>query len=177
MNCSRCARKAVIYLPYMSQHLCKEHFIKVYEKRLKLELTKRGINKKTKVNVKEDSFLENAIVKHYLKKYYYKMSNEENSILLDASNIECSLKDYLKAFITGQAYENKNVLSRFYARENELYAELEGITYKRKKNCVNTEMEGYIMQMLEDIEKNQPGAKFKLLSSFEKIRAANYSSS
>lgn len=40
--CSRCREPAVTHLRYSGQHLCKEHFVRFFEKRAKMEVHRQG---------------------------------------------------------------------------------------------------------------------------------------
>lgn len=42
MTCDKCGQPPVTFIRYSGQHLCKEHFIRFFEKRAKTELVKQG---------------------------------------------------------------------------------------------------------------------------------------
>jgi uncharacterized protein (TIGR00269 family) len=46
-TCSKCSKPSITFIRYNGTHLCKEHFIEYFEKRVKKELKKQG---KTKAN-------------------------------------------------------------------------------------------------------------------------------
>ncbi len=47
MQCSKCSRKAVTYIRYNGQYLCKQHFMEFVERRIKKEIRKQGLPKGT----------------------------------------------------------------------------------------------------------------------------------
>ena len=47
MQCSKCNRKAVIYIRYNGKYLCREHFMEFVERRIKKEIRKQGLPKGT----------------------------------------------------------------------------------------------------------------------------------
>jgi len=47
MECSKCHKKAITYIRYNGQYLCKEHFIEFVERRIKKEIRKQGLPKGT----------------------------------------------------------------------------------------------------------------------------------
>lgn len=170
VKCSRCHKQSVITLPYMSQSLCPEHFMRIYEKRIKRRIMNNGMfGKADSIRVRGDC-LGSAVLKHYLKKRHYHVVERKADVTVDSDHLECCLAKLLQAFFSGKkARMGICPLAECPALENILYAKLEKIPVSKKKVCHKNRMDEYILGMLDSMERNYPGSKFKLLASFEKM--------
>ena len=170
MRCSRCHKQSVITLPYMSQSLCEEHFMRIYEKRIKRRVMNgKMFGKSDSIMVKGECLGAN-ILKHYLKKKHYNVVGKNADATVDSDHLECYLAKLLVAFFNGKkARVGLCPLAECPRDENILYARLEGIKMPKKRACHKNRMEEYILNMLDGMEKEYPGSKFKLLASFEKL--------
>lgn len=68
-SCSKCKNKAITYIRYNGTHLCKEHFIQYFEKRVKKEITKQGkFGNNKKIGVAVSGGKDSIVCLHLIKK-------------------------------------------------------------------------------------------------------------
>ncbi len=69
--CSKCKKPAVTFIRYNGTHLCKDHFIQYFEKRVKKDIKKQGkINKKTKIAVAVSGGKDSAVALYITHKIF-----------------------------------------------------------------------------------------------------------
>ena len=74
--CSKCKNHAVIFIRYNGTHLCKEHFIKYLEKRVKKEINKQGkLENNTKIGIAVSGGKDSIVALHLIKKFFLKRKN------------------------------------------------------------------------------------------------------
>ena len=171
MKCSRCAEQPVAYLRHMGQHLCRYHFLKVFEVRIKKRImNKKLFTKDDKIRVIDNNDLDSKVLIHYLNKKHYKFYEKGYTVSLVGNHLECELMNKLSAFIEGKKLKKGiHPLAECPEEETTLYAELEGIKYKKRTKCAATKMEKQLLKLIEETDDTYPGSKFKLLASFEKL--------
>lgn len=68
-SCSKCKNKAITYIRYNGTHLCKEHFIQYFEKRVKKEITKQGkFGNNKKIGIAVSGGKDSIVCLHLIKK-------------------------------------------------------------------------------------------------------------
>jgi uncharacterized protein (TIGR00269 family) len=76
--CSKCKNHAVTFIRYNGTHLCKEHFIKYFEKRVKKEINKQGkLENNIKIGVAVSGGKDSIVTLHLIKKIFLKRKNIE----------------------------------------------------------------------------------------------------
>ncbi len=65
-TCSRCPAPAVTFLRYSGSHLCREHFLRFFDKRAKAELARQGRLPKGRVAVALSGGKDSVAVLHFL---------------------------------------------------------------------------------------------------------------
>ena len=84
MKCALCKNEAVIHLKYFDRHLCKEHFIKLTEDRIRKNITKNNLlSKNDLVAVAISGGKDSVTVLQFLKKFSKKLPIKLYGIVID----------------------------------------------------------------------------------------------
>jgi len=71
--CSKCKKPAVTFIRYNGTHLCKDHFIKYFEKRVKKDIKKQGkTHSKIKIGVAVSGGKDSLVALHIIHKIFSK---------------------------------------------------------------------------------------------------------
>ena len=78
IKCSRCKKPAITFIRYNGTHLCKNHFIDYFDKRVKKDLKKQGkITDKTKFAVAISGGKDSAVALYMTHKIFSKRKDVE----------------------------------------------------------------------------------------------------
>jgi uncharacterized protein (TIGR00269 family) len=89
--CSKCKNHAVTFIRYNGTHLCKEHFIEYFEKRVKKEINKQGkLKNNSKIGVAVSGGKDSIVTLHLIKKIFLKRENIE----IIALTVDEGIKNY-----------------------------------------------------------------------------------
>ena len=84
MKCSRCSKDAVVHLKYSNQRLCKEHFCRLTERRIKRNIGRDELfNKDDKVVVAVSGEESSIVLLRFLKNFSEKLPMELFGIVVD----------------------------------------------------------------------------------------------
>jgi len=91
LSCSKCNRPAVTYIRYNGTHLCKNHFIDYFERRVKKEIKKQGrTNDGSKIGVALSGGKDSTVALHIINDIFSKRPN----IDIVAITIDEGIKGY-----------------------------------------------------------------------------------
>jgi len=73
-TCSRCKKPAITFIRYNGTHLCKNHFIEYFEKRVKKDIKKQGKTiKGIKIGVALSGGKDSTVVLHLIHDIFSKI--------------------------------------------------------------------------------------------------------
>lgn len=90
MQCSKCSKSAITFIRYSGMHLCKFHFIEFFEKRVKKELKKQGIEKNSKIAVALSGGKDSTVCLFILKKIF----KNRKDIKIEAITVDEGISNY-----------------------------------------------------------------------------------
>lgn len=96
IKCNKCSNPAITFIRYSGLHLCKEHFIEFFERRVKKEVRKYKI--KGKIAVAISGGKDSIVAMHMLKKIF-KNSKVESKVEIEAITVDEGIKGYRPASI------------------------------------------------------------------------------
>lgn len=77
-TCYKCKKPAITFIRYNGTHLCKNHFIEYFEKRVKKDIKKQGKNlKDIKIGVALSGGKDSTVILHLIHDIFSKRSNTE----------------------------------------------------------------------------------------------------
>ena len=77
-TCSKCKKPAITYIRYNGTHLCNEHFIQYFEKRVKKDIKKQGkTEKNSSIGVAISGGKDSTVALHVIHDIFSKRSNIE----------------------------------------------------------------------------------------------------
>lgn len=89
--CSKCKKPAVTFIRYNGTHLCKDHFIQYFEKRVKKEIKKQGKTEgNSKIGVAVSGGKDSTVVLYLINDIFSHRSNVE----IHAITIDEGIKNY-----------------------------------------------------------------------------------
>jgi len=101
-TCSKCKKPAITFIRYNGTHLCKNHFIEYFERRVKKDIKKQGKTiKGIKIGVALSGGKDSTVVLHLIHDIFSKRSNTE----IFAITVDEGIKGYRPESIK-IAYEN-----------------------------------------------------------------------
>ncbi len=90
-TCSNCKKPALTYIRYNGTHLCKNHFIKYFEKRVKKDIKKQGKTKKnSKIAVAVSGGKDSIVALHIM----HTILNRRPDVELFAITVDEGIKGY-----------------------------------------------------------------------------------
>jgi len=115
MRCLKCKKSAITFIRYNGTHLCEDHFLSYFEKRIKKEIKKQGKTKdNSKIGVAVSGGKDSIVALQMMKNIFFKRQNIEifaitvdegikgyrdNSIKYAKKNcIEMGIKHYVVSF-------------------------------------------------------------------------------
>lgn len=90
MLCSKCPKSAITFIRYSGMHLCKFHFIEFFEKRVKKEVKKQGIEKNSKIVVGLSGGKDSTVALFILKKIF----ENRKDIKISAITVDEGIEKY-----------------------------------------------------------------------------------
>jgi len=89
--CSKCKKPSVTFIRYNGTHLCKEHFIQYFEKRVKKEIKKQGKTEGScKIAVAVSGGKDSIVALHIINEIFSKRTNSK----IYAITVDEGIKDY-----------------------------------------------------------------------------------
>ncbi|MCD6572231.1 MAG: TIGR00269 family protein [Thermoplasmata archaeon] len=90
-KCSKCNKPSITFIRYNGTHLCKEHFIEYFEKRVKKEIKKQGKTESgSRIGVALSGGKDSTVTLFMLKKIFSKRKDVD----LFAISVDEGIKDY-----------------------------------------------------------------------------------
>ncbi len=90
-TCSKCKKPAVTFIRYNGTHLCHDHFIEYFEKRVKKDLKKQGkIKKPTKIGIGISGGKDSIVVLHIL----HDIFSKRKDVTLIGITVDEGIKNY-----------------------------------------------------------------------------------
>jgi len=199
MKCTFCSKPAVIFQAYSGNALCKKHFIKLTNDRIRKNIT---INKlftpKDKVAIEVSGDAKSIVVCQFLKRFSRKMPMElytvagkntgvkkildkigipiksrktNGSKLVTSETLDEEIEAKLFNLLKGisKTRESVKILKDIPGNEVELYAKLNKFEYIQVKKPVKTALMQAINDNLEKMETKHPGTKFAMNKSFKNL--------
>jgi len=72
-KCSKCNKPSITFIRYNGTHLCKEHFIEYFEKRVKKEIKKQGKTESgSRIGVALSGGKDSTVTLFMLKRFFLK---------------------------------------------------------------------------------------------------------
>jgi len=91
IHCLKCKKPAVTFIRYNGTHLCKDHFIEYFEKRVKKELKKQGKTEEgSKIGIAVSGGKDSIVTLHLMHEIFSKRPN----ITLYAITVDEGIKGY-----------------------------------------------------------------------------------
>jgi hypothetical protein len=171
MKCRNCGKTKYIYLPYLKEHLCKDCFTKVVEKRIRLNLRKKLLRGRDDKIWLEGNNAATVVVKHYLPKVFKEMYGSDISFkkkkgykqfLCRSLEEECVL--FFKEVLLGLKYEPVlNPTINVPQHELEEYCKIKDLKFQ--SHVVDEE----ILAFLTRFESARPGSMFGIVKVLDGI--------
>jgi len=90
-NCSKCKKPAVTYIRYNGTHLCKDHFINYFEKRVKKDIKKQGKTESgSKIGVAVSGGKDSIVALHIINEIFSKRPD----VTICAITVDEGIKGY-----------------------------------------------------------------------------------
>ena len=75
-TCSKCNKPSITFIRYNGTHLCKDHFIQYFERRIKKDIKKQGkTEKKSKIAIAISGGKDSTVALHIINNIFYKRPN------------------------------------------------------------------------------------------------------
>jgi hypothetical protein len=199
MNCTFCKKPAVITQEYSGKSLCKKHFIKLTNDRIRKNITlNKLLAPKGKIAIEVSGDVKSIVVCQFLKKFSERMPLElyalagktiglkkilnkigipiksrktKGSLLVTSETLDDVVKTTLFNLLKGKSKtrESVKILKDIPEAEVELYAKLNKLEFIKLKKPVKTALMKAIESNLEKIETKHPGTKFSMNKSFKNL--------
>ncbi len=105
-TCSKCKKPAVTYIRYNGTHLCSEHFIQYFEKRVKKDIKKQGkTEKNSRIAVAVSGGKDSIVALHVIHDIFSKRSNIE----IFAITVDEGIKGYRDKSLKHAVNNSKNL--------------------------------------------------------------------
>ncbi|MCW1293496.1 MAG: hypothetical protein QXV66_00740 [Candidatus Rehaiarchaeum fermentans] len=156
MKCSLCNEDSYFYSTYLKQWLCKKHFAKMIERRIRRNILNNKFKSKDGYEI-----LKSTPAYKVLEKLF----NKKGGIKLDSYILEDFALEVMKYFLNGENPVIKiskedyfNPLYNVSLEELEAYCKLKNIE-------LNIQYNDKILDFLNSMEKRRPGSKISVVES------------
>ncbi|UCF49427.1 MAG: tRNA 2-thiocytidine biosynthesis protein TtcA, partial [Thermoplasmatales archaeon] len=121
LTCSKCKKPAVTFIRYNGTHLCKDHFIDYFERRVKKDIKKQGRTEDgTKIGVAVSGGKDSTVALHIINDIFSKRANIDIvAITIDEGiknyrpeSIEYAIKNCKKLAIDHHVVSFKNIIGK-----------------------------------------------------------------
>ncbi len=121
LTCSKCKKPAVTFIRYNGTHLCKDHFIDYFERRVKKDIKKQGRTEDgTKIGVAVSGGKDSTVALHIINDIFSKRANinivaitiDEGISNYRPKSIEYALKNCKKLSIDHHVVSFKNIIGK-----------------------------------------------------------------
>jgi len=199
MNCTFCNKPAVITQPYSGRSLCKMHFLKLTNDRIRKNITNNKLfTPHEKVVIEVSGDVNSIVVCQFLKRFTRKMPMDlyavvgennqikkilnkidipiksrksKNSKLVTSETLDDIIKTTLFNLLKGKSKtkDSVKILKDIPEKEVKLYAKLNKFEFISLKKPVKTPLMQAIEANLEKMEAKHPGTKFAMNKSFKNL--------
>jgi hypothetical protein len=172
MRCRNCGKKGYIYIPYLKEHLCKKCFVRMVEKRVRLNLRKSLLSgDRDKVSIVDNNNAATMVCKHYLPKVFGEMYGSKLVVgkrrsykLFVCRSLEEECVSFFRSILLNKPYKRTlNPTVNLPRREIEEYCKIKDLRFERQL------LDSDVLAFLRELEDARPGAMFGTIKAVNNL--------